>query len=46
MSGLIGFDRLALAKAEFLEMEKMGIVRKSKSPWSSALGSGSGSGSG
>ena len=26
-----------LAKAEFLEMEKMGIVRKSKSPWSSAL---------
>ena len=30
-------DRLAIAKAEFLEMEKMGIVRKSKSPWSSAL---------
>ena len=27
-------DRLAIAKAEFLEMEKMGIVRKSKSPWS------------
>ena len=25
-------DRLAIAKAEFLEMEKMGIVRKSKSP--------------
>ena len=30
-------DRLAIAKAELLEMEKMGIVRKSKSPWSSAL---------
>ena len=30
-------DRLAIAKAEFLEMEKMGIVRKSKIPWSSAL---------
>ena len=30
-------DRLAIAKAEFLEMEKIGIVRKSKSPWSSAL---------
>ena len=30
-------DRLAIAKAEFLEMEKMGIVCKSKSPWSSAL---------
>ena len=30
-------DRLSIAKAEFLEMEKMGIVRKSKSPWSSAL---------
>ena len=30
-------DRLAIAKAKFLEMEKMGIVRKSKSPWSSAL---------
>ena len=30
-------DRLEIAKAEFLEMEKMGIVRKSKSPWSSAL---------
>ena len=30
-------DRLVIAKVEFLEMEKMGIVRKSKSPWSSAL---------
>ena len=30
-------DMLAIAKAEFLEMEKMGIIRKSKSPWSSAL---------
>ena len=30
-------DKLAIAKVEFLEMEKMGIVRKSKSPWSSAL---------
>ena len=30
-------DRLAIATAEFLVMEKMGIVRKSKSPWSSAL---------
>ena len=30
-------DRLKIAKAEFLEMEKMGIVRKSKRSWSSAL---------
>jgi cleavage and polyadenylation specificity factor subunit 1 len=30
-------DKLAIAKNEFLEMEKMGIVRKSQSPWSSPL---------
>ena len=30
-------DRLVIVKAEFLEMEKMRIVRKSKSPWFSAL---------
>ena len=30
-------DKLAIAKQEFSEMEKMGIVRKSNSPWSSSL---------
>ena len=30
-------DKLAIAKQEFSEMEKMGIVRKSNSPWSSPL---------
>lgn len=30
-------DKLAIAKREFLEMEQMGIIRKSKSPWASPL---------
>ena len=30
-------DKLAVAKAEFEEMEKMGIIRKSSSPWASPL---------
>ena len=30
-------DRLAIAQKEFSEMEKMGIVRKSSSPWASPL---------
>ena len=30
-------DKLAIAKKEFMDMEKMGIVRKSRSPWSSPL---------
>ena len=30
-------DKLAIAKREFAEMEKMGIIRKSNSPWSSPL---------
>ena len=30
-------DKLAAAKAEFLKMESMGIVRRSKSSWSSPL---------
>ncbi|KAK3745740.1 hypothetical protein RRG08_030549 [Elysia crispata] len=30
-------DRLAVAKKEFSEMEKMGIIRKSNSPWASPL---------
>ena len=30
-------DRLALAKKEFSEMEKMGIIRKSSIPWASPL---------
>ena len=30
-------DKLAIAKQEFSEMEKMGVVRKSNSPWSSPL---------
>ena len=30
-------DKLAVAKAEFEEMEKMGIIRKSNSPWASPL---------
>ncbi|GFS02416.1 Pol polyprotein [Elysia marginata] len=30
-------DKLAVAKREFLEMEKMGIIRKSNSPWASPL---------
>ena len=28
-------DRLAIAKKEFSEMEKMGIIKKSSSPWAS-----------
>ena len=30
-------DKLAVAKFEFEEMEKMGIIRKSNSPWASPL---------
>ena len=30
-------DKLAVAKSEFEEMEKMGIIRKSNSPWASPL---------
>ena len=30
-------DKLAIAKRDFAEMEKMGIIRKSNSPWSSPL---------
>lgn len=30
-------EKLNLAKKEFMEMERMGIVRKSRSPWSSPL---------
>ena len=30
-------DRLTIAKAEFLKIKTMGIVRKSKCSWSSAL---------
>ena len=30
-------DKLASAKAEFLKMEKAGVVRRSSSPWSSPL---------
>ena len=30
-------EKLRVAKNEFLEMERMGIVRRSKSPWSSPL---------
>ena len=30
-------DKLTIAKTEFLEMEKMGIIRKSNSPWASPL---------
>ena len=30
-------DKLQIAKNEFMEMEQMGIVRKSRSPWSSPL---------
>ena len=30
-------DRLASAKAEFLKMEAMGIIRRSNSPWASPL---------
>ncbi|GFO02552.1 Pol polyprotein [Plakobranchus ocellatus] len=30
-------DKVAAAKKEFFEMEKMGIVRKSNSPWASPL---------
>ena len=30
-------DRLAIAKKEFSEMKKMGIIRKSSSPWASPL---------
>ncbi|RUS78761.1 hypothetical protein EGW08_013477 [Elysia chlorotica] len=30
-------DKLASAKQEFLEMEKMGIIQKSNSPWASPL---------
>ncbi|GFO47330.1 retrovirus-related pol polyprotein [Plakobranchus ocellatus] len=30
-------DRLATARKEFIEMERMGIIRKSNSPWASPL---------
>jgi transposase InsO family protein len=30
-------DKLAIAKEDFRKMEKMGIIRRSKSPWSSPL---------
>ena len=30
-------DKLAIVKTEFLEMEKIGIIRKSNSPWASPL---------
>ncbi|ORU93857.1 MAG: hypothetical protein A6F71_09040 [Cycloclasticus sp. symbiont of Poecilosclerida sp. M] len=30
-------DKLEVAKAEFAEMEKMGIIRRSNSPWASPL---------
>lgn len=30
-------DKLLIAKKEFMEMERLGIVRKSSSPWSSPL---------
>ena len=30
-------EKLSVVKAEFLQMEEMGIVRRSKSPWSSPL---------
>ncbi|GFS22483.1 retrovirus-related Pol polyprotein [Elysia marginata] len=30
-------DKLAVAKQEFMEMEQMGIIRKSNSPWASPL---------
>ena len=30
-------DKLAIAKKEFIQMEQMGIVRKSSSPWASPL---------
>ncbi|KAK3759577.1 hypothetical protein RRG08_055106, partial [Elysia crispata] len=30
-------DRLVIAKKEFFEMEKMGIIRKASSPWASPL---------
>ena len=30
-------EKLAAVKAEFLQMEEMGIIRRSKSPWSSPL---------
>ena len=30
-------EKLKIAKAEFLEMEKMGIIQKSSSPWASPL---------
>ena len=30
-------DKLAIAKKEFVEMERLGIVQKSRSPWSSPL---------
>ena len=30
-------DKLAIAKREFMEMEQMGIIRKSNSPWASPL---------
>ena len=30
-------EKLKIAKAEFLEMEKMGIIQKSSSPWTSPL---------
>ena len=33
----LALDELTIANTEFLEMEKMGIIRKSSSPWASPL---------
>ena len=33
----VNADKLAVAKAEFAEMEALGIIRRSNSPWSSPL---------
>ena len=30
-------DKLTIAKTDFFEIEKMGIIRKSNSPWDSPL---------
>ena len=30
-------EKLEIAKAEFAEMERMGIIRRSNSPWASPL---------
>ena len=36
-AGRLDQEKLSAAKAEFLQMEEMGVVRRSKSPWSSPL---------